>query len=271
MLNLFINTNNFSLFDHNLFNYVFILGSISVIGFSMYYFSSTSFKYNESIVTDSLPTSQDIYVKQIFENLKPKAVENLDNIVPTMSNFKDLVSQGVNTDGPNLVDSAVQTEDQMLYEYLRELLYNDATPVTSLGEISPTEFVREYRNDPALSSYFEKTANWAESISRQSSGTSANSEILFLRKINEDLISITELIQNNPHSVRESFITHVSEDGANIISPISEQICLMDISAETFNKVNGKIGMTAEELSMSLIEQAQLLDSIRQVYELGCF
>jgi hypothetical protein len=48
-----------------------------------------------------------------------------------------------------------------------------------------------YRNDPALAIYFDKTAKWADSISRQSNGTSANSEVLFMRKVNEDIRSIT--------------------------------------------------------------------------------
>ena len=44
----------------------------------------------------------------------------------------------------------------MLYDYLKELLYNNATPTTSLAEISPTDFVKEYRNNPELAKYFSK-------------------------------------------------------------------------------------------------------------------
>ncbi len=71
-----------------------------------------------------------------------------------MSNKVDAIAQGINTDGTNLVDSSVQTDPKMLYNYLKELLYNTATLTTSLGEISPTDFIKEYRNDPDLAKYF---------------------------------------------------------------------------------------------------------------------
>jgi len=34
----------------------------------------------------------------------------------------------------------------------------------SLGEISPTDFIREYRNNPELANYFENRAKWIDSI-----------------------------------------------------------------------------------------------------------
>jgi len=119
----------------------------------------------------------------------------------------------VNSNITTLVDASVQTDQKMLYNYMNELIYNNATPVTSLGEISPTDFVREYRNDPALASYFEKTADWADSISRQTSGTSANSEIIFMRKIGEEINNIRDLISNNLSSVNVN---------SNPISPVVE-------------------------------------------------
>ncbi len=39
MLNLFNNTNNLSLLDNNLLSYGLILGSVAIIGYSIYYFT----------------------------------------------------------------------------------------------------------------------------------------------------------------------------------------------------------------------------------------
>lgn len=174
MLNVF---NNYSLLDNNLFNYGLILGSVSIIGFSIYYFSGYLFK--NSIIDNVSTTSSEM------------------NITDQVNNTKYLVETGV------------QTDQAMLYDYMKELLYNDATPTTSLGEISVTDFVRDYKNDPALTNYFDNTAKWAESISRQSSGTSANSDVLFLRKVGEDLKTITELIQNNLSSEEVGPVTKI--------------------------------------------------------------
>jgi hypothetical protein len=130
-----------------------------------------------------------------------------DQIVNT--DGTNLIDSLIQTNGSNLVDSSVQTDDDLLYDTLRELLYNNATPTTSLGEISPTEFVSQYKNDPNLAGYFAKTAEWAESISRQSSGSSTNSEILFLSKIRGDLESIPKLLLNNLSHVNEGINTPV--------------------------------------------------------------
>ncbi len=75
----------------------------------------------------------------------------------------------------------------MLYDYLKELLYNNATPTTSLAEISPTDFVKEYRNNPELASYFDKTAKWSESIGDPRLFISNTSEYNFLAKLREAL------------------------------------------------------------------------------------
>lgn len=130
-----------------------------------------------------------------------------DQIVNT--DGTNLMDSVVQTNGSNLVDSSVQTDDDLLYDTLRELLYNNATPTTSLGEISPTEFVSQYKNDPNLAGYFAKTAEWAESISRQSSGTSTNSEILFLSKIRGDLESIPKLLLNNLSHVNDKINSNI--------------------------------------------------------------
>ena len=137
MLNLFNNTNNLSLFNHNLLNYGLILGSVGIIGYSMYYFTGCLSKVYAHKSINTLPNAE-TFTQRLVENLESKPVPNLDNIVPTMSNKVDAISKGINTDGTNLVESAVQTDQSMLYDYMKELLYNQGTPTTSLGEISPT-------------------------------------------------------------------------------------------------------------------------------------
>lgn len=185
------NLQNFTTLD-----YLSLGLGITLVSYSIYYF--TGYLSNTDIHNNinTLPNTE-TFTQRLVENLENYQHLNLDTKVPTMSNFKDVISQGVNTDVTNLVDSAVQTDEQLLYDYLKELLYNTSTPVTSLAEISPIDFISQYKNDPVYADYFAKTANWAESISRQSSSSSANSEILFLSKIKEDLKSIPDLIQNS--------------------------------------------------------------------------
>jgi hypothetical protein len=69
MLNLF-NNNNFSLFNNDLLNYGLLLGSLSILGFSMYYFSCTLFKQDLGQVINSLPdiSSENITTQTIINN-----------------------------------------------------------------------------------------------------------------------------------------------------------------------------------------------------------
>ncbi len=125
-----------------------------------------------------------------------------------MSNFVDSISQGINTDGNQVVDSSVQTDDQMLYDYLRELLYNNATPSTSLAEISPSDFVREYRDNPEYAAYFDNTAKWSESIGDPRLFKTNSSEYNFLSKLREALgiDPSTSTIMNNVPTINEPII-----------------------------------------------------------------
>ena len=216
MTNLLHNINN-NILDQNFLNYGLLLGSVSILGYSIYYFTGY---FNNNTVDSVLPNlNRESLGERIVENLNVQPITSPDTVVPYLS--KEIL------ESLSKVESAVQTDTKMLYEYLKELLYNQCTPTTSLGEISPSDFVREYRNDPNLASYFEKTANWAESISRQSSGTSANSEVLFMRKVNEDIRNITELISNNLTS--ENITSPVSEIAlSNTLYPNS----LLDINYE---------------------------------------
>lgn len=151
MLNLF--NNNLSLFDHNLLSYGFILVSLSILGYSIYYFSGDVFK--TTVDTTTLPNSE-TFNQRLVENLNNYQTLNLDNKVPTMSNFVESLTEGPNnegiqlvgsavqTEGNQLVDSSVQTDLQMLYDYMNELLYNNAIPTTSLGEIEIIQFFLSY-------------------------------------------------------------------------------------------------------------------------------
>jgi hypothetical protein len=163
MLNLFTNNNNLYLFDHNLLNYGLLLGSLSIMEYSFYYFSGYLTKTNVDTGINTLPNAE-TFTQRLVENLENYQKLNLDNKVPTMSNLVDTITQGTNTEVINLVDSSVQTDQKLLYDYLQELLYNNCTPTTSLGEISPTDFTIEYRNNPEYASYFQNTAKWSESI-----------------------------------------------------------------------------------------------------------
>lgn len=103
MLNLFNNTNNLSLFDHNLLNYGLILGSVGIIGYSMYYFTGYLSKIYVHKSINTLPNAE-TFTQRLVENLESKPLPNFDNIVPTMYNKVNAIAQGINTDGRQLVD-----------------------------------------------------------------------------------------------------------------------------------------------------------------------
>jgi len=71
----------------------------------------------------------------------------------------------------------------------------------SLGEISPTDFIREYRNNPEFANYFDKTAKWAEYIGDPRLMQSNSSEYRFLLKMKEALGSNSSSSSNLNHSV----------------------------------------------------------------------
>jgi len=84
MLNLF--NNNLSLFDNNLLSYSLLLGSLGILGYSMFYFSGylTNADINQNIHT--LPNTE-TFTQRLVENLNNYQPMNLDNKVPTISNF----------------------------------------------------------------------------------------------------------------------------------------------------------------------------------------
>ncbi len=83
MLNLFNNT-NLSLFENNLLYYGLLLGSLGILGYSMFYFSSYLTK--NIIETPTLPNAE-TFTQRLVENLNNYQPMNLDNKVPTISNF----------------------------------------------------------------------------------------------------------------------------------------------------------------------------------------
>jgi hypothetical protein len=171
MLN-FMNNNNLSLLDPNLLTLGLVIGGVSVLGFSAYYFKDYLY---------------DCLFKTTYDCGTQTEINNVD--------------KGINTEGTELTEAAVETDIDMLYDHMRELLYNNATPTTSLGEISPTDFIREYRNNPEFANYFDKTAKWAEYIGDPRLMQSNSSEYRFLLKMKEALGSNSSSSSNLNHSV----------------------------------------------------------------------
>ncbi len=195
---------NFNTLDNNLISYGLILGSVGILSYSFYYFTGYSTKISFDNITPNLNT--ETFTQRLVENLDNYQNLNLDNKVPTMSHFVDTLTQSTNTDIIKLVDSSVQTDQKMLYDYMNELLYNNATPVTSLGEISPTDFINEYRNNPEYASYFQNTAKWSESIGNPSLFRSGSSEYNFLTKLREAFDSSSSTLTNSVPQIREPII-----------------------------------------------------------------
>jgi hypothetical protein len=219
MLNLF--NNNFSLFDNNLLSYTLLLGSLGIIGYSIYYF--TGYFNNTNLDTTSLPNAETMN-QRIVENLNNYKHLNLDNKVPSMSNFVDTVTQGTNTEVINLVDSSVQTDQKMLYEYLQELLYNNCTPTTSLASMEPETFAELLRNDPQGPAYLDKIQKWCDdvpSIISSNPGSQYSSEINFLREVLETMKTNINSGVENVSSSPISPISYISEhnNSLSIISP----------------------------------------------------
>jgi hypothetical protein len=188
MLNLF-NNNNYSLLDNNLLSYGLIIGSVGILGYSIYHFTSI---FNFYIVKDitNLPNAE-TFTQRLVENLDNYPKLNLDNKVPTISNFVYNVTQSVNNDTIKLVDSAVQTDQKMLYDYLQELLYNQGTPTTSLAEMEPETFADLLAIDPQGPAYLEHIQTWVDNLPPiiTSNSGSHSSEINFLRQVLESMKS----------------------------------------------------------------------------------
>jgi len=224
MLNLLNNSNNYSLLDNNLLSYGIIIGSVSIIGFSLYYFSGYLFK-NSAI----------------------------DNISTTSTNNVE----------KHYAESATQTDDTMLYDYLNERIMENMTPSASslASNITPTEFIREYEVNPHFTNYIDNIVSWSDKVTdnagsarqvfKNGMNPTTPSEHLFAQNL--------EFLQNLRRMLVEKF-------------PLTDlQIQLKEYAQIPLRTISETVGMTPEELNLSLIEYSQLQESIRQVYELGCF
>lgn len=182
-------------------SYGLLFGTLSLLGFSMYYFTGYLSKTLVHNNINTLPNAEKL-TERIIENLNVQSITSPDTIVPKLSSetLESImkIESAVQTEPivKTTTDSGVQTDINMLYEYLKELLYNQGTPTTSLGEISPSDFVREYRNNPELAQYFQNTLKWAESVGDPRLLQSNSSEYKFLLNLKEAIGSNNSSLSN---------------------------------------------------------------------------
>jgi len=191
MTNLLLNINN-NILDNNLLSYSLLLGSLSILGYSIYYAYSNSVGIvsSESKVLKSLslkdnPNHDNMLRESLINKISINTNKDLsipqlktEELVETMSDY---------------VETGVQTDIKMLYDYMNELLYNNATPVTSLGEMEPETFAELLRNDPQGPAYLEHIQTWVDNVPTiiSSNPGSHSSEINFLRQVLDSMKSNT--------------------------------------------------------------------------------
>ena len=124
---------------------------------------------------------------------------------------------------------SVQTEDGLLYDHLKELLYNIYTPTQTLSDLDPERFLNAYGNDPGFLELQDQVANWADKVRPESSRFN-QSEFDFLLKLREELNTINSNI-NSP-------IDTLLANPANIPLPVS-RVASADI-LESFSKFETK-------------------------------
>src|SRR6266567_1272239 len=167
MLNLI--NNNLSLFDNNLIGYGLILGSVSILGLSLYYYLKSG------------------------------------NINITSSN--ETTDQTINNVEKHSAESATQTDDTMLYDYLNERIMENMTPsASSFGsQISPNEYIREYETNPYFTNYIDNIVSWSNNVSenvgtrqlfRNGISPTTNSEYQFVEMLNMIREMKRSLIEN---------------------------------------------------------------------------
>ncbi len=99
MLILFKYLNDQNLFEQNLL-FTLVIGSLPIIGFSIYYFKGYLTKTPVNSGTET--TSLEIITPDQSSNFSPEQV--------------------INTDGTNLVETSVITEEELLYDFLTGLI-----------------------------------------------------------------------------------------------------------------------------------------------------
>jgi len=160
MTNLLYNNNN--LLDHNLMSYGLVLGSLTILGFSIYYFTGNIF--NQTVIKDvqNLPNAETV-IQSVVNNLKAQPITSSDTVVPNLNNEVIQILT-------NKIDACVQTgsgvlnrvdidvtryTDQGLFipwegnlkSAMQELLYGMASDNQSITDISPTDFANHIRNN----------------------------------------------------------------------------------------------------------------------------
>jgi len=254
--------NNNSLLDLNLLNSGLIVGSLAIIGFSIYYFAQKYFFNSNSLIKDlSSLKDSDAITQNIVNNLESQPITGSDIVIPKLDSaaesllYKvdesvqatpDIVEANIQTisntvDGgvqtiSNTVDANVQTPieplENLVKEILQEMLYNDGTPVTSLNEVNPEVFADLIRNDPNGPKYLERIQDWSnnvEGISRVSS--SNDSQIVFLRNYSEQIKDIIENLQ--------------------LISLNTQRENLIDLQISKFDEIMGYLNQNYPQLTDS--------------------
>ncbi len=243
MLNLF---NNLSLYDNNLLSYGLLLGSVTILGYSIYYFTGNIFKHNNDMVINSLPNqnNQDIIVQRLINNLESKSVPNLDNAIPNLDNS---TLQTLN----NKVDSCVQTGtglltrtdidvtevnehglfipwDGNLKDAIAELVYGPESSVHSITEMTPTEFAKLVSENERYSKFVDSIKNWNENIENQSPITTTNSglnsEINFLQRVKFELEKVNSQVNENLSQELEQSTSNTLDFNSLLYQNLSESV-----------------------------------------------
>jgi|SRR5580693_6525871 hypothetical protein len=218
MTNLLLNINN-NILDNNLLSYSLLLGSLSILGYSIYYAYSNSV----GIVSSESKVLKTLSLKD-NPNHDNMLRESLINKISINTN-KDLSIPQVKTEElvetmSDYVETGVQTDIKMLYDYMNELLYNNATPVTSLGEMEPETFAELLRNDPQGPAYLEHIQTWVDNVPTiiSSNPGSHSSEINFLRQVLDSMKSNTSSpIENTSNIISQFNIESIRETKLNEI------------------------------------------------------
>jgi hypothetical protein len=128
MLKLFNYINDPSLFDHNLLTNTLVIGSITLIGCSLYFFSGYLTKTTVDSGTENtssvLNTPSVLSTKNI-DNDSLTSVNTLDKTSSStiVTETSDLTAeQETITDGTNLEDRPVLTEQEILFDFLKDFL-----------------------------------------------------------------------------------------------------------------------------------------------------
>jgi hypothetical protein len=137
-------------------------------------------------------------------------------------------------------ESSVQTDDNLLYETLQELLYNSCTPETSLNEVDIVRVATMLRNNPDYSRYYQKMQDWAENIPSSNSSIHSykSSELDFLVRLKNELDSVV----NSPivEIDNASSIDLINQTNNNILIIIQRKIEYLhgvNLSIEQLSKI----------------------------------